>query len=81
MDWERISANWPHWRDRARERWSRLTEVELTAVAGRREVLLARIQEVYGLSREEVERQLLNWERNLSLDEFDSQVSRMNGGR
>lgn len=81
MDWERISANWAHWRDRVRERWSRLTEVELTAVAGRRDVLLARIQEVYGLSREETERQLLNWERNLSIDEFDSQVTRMNGGR
>ena len=81
MDWERISTNWPHWRDRVRERWSRLTEVELTAVAGRREVLLARIQEVYGLSPEETERQLLNWERNLSIDEFDSQVPRMNGGR
>ena len=81
MDWERISANWAHWRDRVRERWSRLTEVELTAVAGRRDVLLARIQEVYGLSREETERQLLNWERNLSIDEFDSQATRMNGGR
>jgi uncharacterized protein YjbJ (UPF0337 family) len=81
MDWERISANWAHWRDRVRERWSRLTEVELTAVAGRRDVLLTRIQEVYGLSREETERQLLNWERNLSIDEFDSQVTRMNGGR
>lgn len=81
MDWERISANWAHWRDRVRERWSRLTEVELTAVAGRRDVLSARIQAVYGLSREETERQLLNWERNLSLDEFDSQVPRMNGGR
>ena len=71
MDWERISANWAHWRDRVRERWGRLSEVELTAVAGRREVLLARIQEVYGLSPEETERQLLNWERNLSIDEFE----------
>jgi uncharacterized protein YjbJ (UPF0337 family) len=77
MDWERISANWAHWRDKVRERWSRLTEVELTAIAGRRDHLSARIQEVYGLSREETERQLLNWERNLSIDEFDSFAGRM----
>ena len=77
MDWERISANWAHWRDKVRERWGRLTEVELTAIAGRREQLSARIQEVYGLSREETERQLLNWERNLSIDEFDSFAGRM----
>jgi uncharacterized protein YjbJ (UPF0337 family) len=80
MDWERISTNWPHWRDRVRERWGRLTEVELTTIAGRREMLMARIQEVYGLSREEVERQLKNWERNLSLDEFET-LPRMNGRR
>jgi uncharacterized protein YjbJ (UPF0337 family) len=72
MDWDRISANWSHWRDRVRDRWSRLTEVELTAIAGRREVLTARIQEIYGLPREDVERQLRNWERNLSIDEFDT---------
>jgi len=77
MDWERISANWSHWRDRVRDRWGRLSEVELTAIAGRREQLLARIQEVYGLSGEEAQRQLLNWERNLSIDEFDSLTGRM----
>jgi uncharacterized protein YjbJ (UPF0337 family) len=80
MDWERISTNWSHWRDRVRERWGRLTEVELTTIAGRREMLLNRIQEVYGLSREEVERQLKNWERNLSIDEFET-LPRMNGRR
>lgn len=71
MDWDRISANWSHWRDRVRDRWSRLTEVELTAIAGRREALMARIQEVYGLPFEEVDRQLKNWERNLSIEEYE----------
>jgi uncharacterized protein YjbJ (UPF0337 family) len=80
MDWDRISTNWSHWRDRVRERWGRLTEVELTTIAGRREMLCARIQEVYGLSRDEVERQLKNWERNLSIDEFET-LQRMHGRR
>jgi uncharacterized protein YjbJ (UPF0337 family) len=77
MDWERISTNWSHWRDRVHERWGRLSEFELTIIAGRREQLSARIQEVYGLTHEETERQLRNWERNLSIDEFDSMVGRM----
>jgi uncharacterized protein YjbJ (UPF0337 family) len=79
MDWDRISANWSHWRDRVRDRWGRLTELELTGVAGRREVLSARIQEVYGLSREEAERQILNWERNLSIDEFETTPPMLKG--
>lgn len=71
MDWARISANWPHWRDRVRERWGRLSELELTNINGRREQLSTRIQQAYGVSREDADRQLLNWERNLSLDEFE----------
>lgn len=81
MDWDRISANWAHWRDRVRERWGRLTELELTTIAGRREQLAARIQKVYGLTPEEVERQLTNWERNLAIDDFETVSPQVKGRR
>ena len=72
MDWDRISGNWAWWRERIQERWGRLTEDHLDLIAGRREHLAGRIQEVYCLSRTEAERQLRNWERTLAVDEeFD----------
>jgi uncharacterized protein YjbJ (UPF0337 family) len=71
MDWDRISGDWEQWKGRIRERWSRLTDDHLDVIAGRRERLAGRIEEVYGLSHEETERQLRNWERNLNFDEFD----------
>ena len=71
MEWERISANWMHWKDRVRERWGRLTDDELDVIAGERERLVGRIQQAYGLAPQEAERQLRNWERNLAVDEFD----------
>jgi uncharacterized protein YjbJ (UPF0337 family) len=70
MNWERISGNWTHWRGRVRERWGRLTDDELSRVGGRRDQLAGRIQQTYGLTREEAERQLRNWERNLAIGEF-----------
>lgn len=69
MNWDRISGNWAHWKGRVRERWGRLTDDQLTVVAGRRDQLSGRIQEVYGMSREDADRQLRNWERNLSVGE------------
>ena len=57
MDWDRISGNWEHWKGRIRERWGRLTDDHLDVIAGQREQLAGRIQEVYGLSHEEAERQ------------------------
>jgi uncharacterized protein YjbJ (UPF0337 family) len=80
MNWERISGNWAHWKVRVRERWGRLTDDELSMVAGRREQLAGRIQEAYGLSRDEAERQLRNWERNLGEDDEDT-VTRSVSGR
>jgi uncharacterized protein YjbJ (UPF0337 family) len=77
MDWSRISGNWTHWRGRVRERWGKLTDDQLDVIAGRREQLAGRIQELYGLQRDEAERQLLNWERNLSVEMDPTQ----HGGR
>jgi uncharacterized protein YjbJ (UPF0337 family) len=73
MNWDRVAGNWAQWKGRIRERWGRLTDDHLDVIAGRRDQLAGRIQEVYGLTRDEVERQLRNWERNNGSDEFDEQ--------
>jgi len=71
MDWNRIAGNWAHWKDRVRERWGKLTDRQLDDIAGRRDELVGQIEELYDLSRAEVERQLRNWERSVDFEEFD----------
>jgi uncharacterized protein YjbJ (UPF0337 family) len=71
MSWDRIAGNWDQWKGRIRERWGRLSEDQLDVIGGRRDQLTGRIEEIYGLSHEEAERQLRNWERNLAIDGFD----------
>jgi uncharacterized protein YjbJ (UPF0337 family) len=71
MDWERISGNWPHWRNRIQERWGRLTREQLDGVGGQRDRLVARLGDVYDLTPQEADRQLRNWERNLAIAESD----------
>jgi uncharacterized protein YjbJ (UPF0337 family) len=73
MSWDRIAGNWDQWKGRIRERWGRLSEDQLDVIGGRRDQLTGRIEEIYGLSHEEAERQLRNWERNLAIDEFDEE--------
>ena len=68
MNWDRISGNWMQWKGRVQERWGKLSNDELDVIAGQRDQLSGRIQEAYGLSKEEAERQLRNWERNLAVD-------------
>jgi uncharacterized protein YjbJ (UPF0337 family) len=68
MNWERISGNWTQWKGRIQERWGKLTQDQLDVIAGRREQLSGRIREAYGLTEDEAERQLRNWERNLTVE-------------
>lgn len=71
MEWDRISGNWDEWKGRVQERWSRLSADEVDLIGGRREQLVGRIAAMYDLSRDQAERQLRNWERNQSFEEFD----------
>jgi uncharacterized protein YjbJ (UPF0337 family) len=74
MSWDRISGNWTQWKGRVRERWGKLTDDELDVVGGRRDQLSGRIQEAYGLDKDEAERQLRNWERNLAVDYEEAEL-------
>ena len=55
-DWR--EGNWKQVRGKVRERWGKLTDDELDVIAGRRDQLVGRIQELYGTSKNEIERDL-----------------------
>lgn len=55
-DW--LEGNWKQARGKVRERWGKLTDDELDVIAGRRDQLIGRIQELYGNTRDQVERDL-----------------------
>lgn len=55
-DW--LEGNWKQARGKVRERWGKLTDDELDVIAGRRDQLIGRIQELYGNTRDEVAREI-----------------------
>jgi uncharacterized protein YjbJ (UPF0337 family) len=61
MRWERIQANWQHFKASALARWELLTAEELQAIGGRRELLTGHIEEVYGISRDAAQAQVEAW--------------------
>jgi uncharacterized protein YjbJ (UPF0337 family) len=73
-NWDHIAGNWTQWKGRVRERWGKLTDDQLDVVGGRREQLSGRIQEVYGVSKDEADRQLNNWQRNLAVEYEETEI-------
>lgn len=66
MNWDQIEGNWKQFRGKALEQWGKLTDDELDKINGRREMLSGRIQELYGVSKEEAEKQIQRFERYAS---------------
>ena len=50
---------------KAKQQWGKLTDDQLDQLAGKRDQLVGKIQENYGISKEEAERQVKGWEKDL----------------
>ena len=69
MNWDRIEGNWKMAKGKVKEQWGKLTDDELDRIAGKRDQLLGRIQNSYGIGKDEAEQQLQDWEAQQ--DEMD----------
>ncbi len=57
MNSDRTAGQWKQIKGRIKEQWGRLTDDEIAQLEGNGEQLVGRLQERYGLAREEAERQ------------------------
>ncbi len=62
MNWNVIEGNWKQFKGKAKEQWGKLTDDELDLIAGKRDLLAVKIQELYGVTRDEAEKQLRAFE-------------------
>jgi uncharacterized protein YjbJ (UPF0337 family) len=58
MNRDRLEGNWKLFGGKVKEQWGRLTHDPQREFAGRRDQLAGRIQERYGISKEQAARQL-----------------------
>ena len=58
MNRDIIEGSWKQIRGKVKARWGKLTDDELDRVEGNYDILCGKIQKAYGLSREEVERDI-----------------------
>ena len=61
MNWEQVESKWEQLMGSAKENWSKLTDEALQQISGKREQLAVKIQEVYGITRREAEKQVWDW--------------------
>ena len=58
MNWDIIKGNWAQLKGEARVKWGKLTDSDWEVIAGSKDKLVGRLQEHYGLAKDEAETQV-----------------------
>jgi len=63
MDWNQIQGQWKQLKGKAKIKWGKLTDDEINVIEGRREELVGKIQQRYGIAKDQAEREVDDWMR------------------
>ena len=66
MNWDIVEGKWKQFAGSVQSQWGKLTDDDLDVIAGNRDKLAGRLQERYGWTKDEVEREITDWNRTLS---------------
>ena len=61
MNWDEIGAKWAQFKGSAKQKWGKFTNDDLDYIAGTRDRLIGRLQEKYGITKQEAETQAEEW--------------------
>ena len=58
MNWDTIEGQWKQATGSVKERWGKLTDDDLTVIAGKKDQLAGKLQERYGIAKDQAEKQI-----------------------
>jgi uncharacterized protein YjbJ (UPF0337 family) len=61
MNWDEVEGKWKQVRGLVKEKWGKLTDDDLDVMTGKKEQLIGKVQERYGITKEEAQRQIEGW--------------------
>ena len=65
MNWDQIEGNWRQFTGSVKEKWGKLTDDDLTVIAGKRDQLSGVLQKRYGYAKERAEREMDEFMRSI----------------
>jgi uncharacterized protein YjbJ (UPF0337 family) len=64
MNWDLIKGKWHEVKGSVRAKWGELTDDEIEELDGNREKMVGKIQQKYGVAKEEAEKQVDEWTKS-----------------
>ena len=79
MNWDQIEGKWKQYSGRAKEKWGKLTDDDLQQIAGQRDQLVGKLQERYGIAKDQVEDQIDEFIKSLDSSTTQKKTSKSRG--
>jgi uncharacterized protein YjbJ (UPF0337 family) len=61
MNWDQVEGQWKQMKGSVREKFGKLTDDDLQVIGGKKDQFLGKLQERYGISREQAQKDMDNW--------------------
>lgn len=61
MNTEQMSGKWKQMKGAAKQQWGKLTDDDLEVIAGKRDSLVGKLQERYGMAKEDAQKKADDW--------------------
>lgn len=62
MNKEQAQGNWNQFKGKVKETWGRLTDDDIALFNGKKDQFFGKVQEKYGIAKEEAEKNIREWE-------------------
>ncbi len=63
MNWDRIEGKWKQMKGAVKQEWGKLTDDDFDYIAGKRDSLAGKLQERYGIQKDDAERRIEAWSK------------------
>ncbi len=81
MNWDQVEGKWKQYKGQAKEKWGKLTDDDLDVIEGRRQQLVGRIQERYGIAKDVAEKQADEFVQALKAEDREERRRAKRAGR
>jgi len=61
MNWDQIEGKWKQLKGSAKQHFGKLTDDDLEQIRGKRDILIGKLQERYGIAKEQAQQEADEW--------------------
>jgi uncharacterized protein YjbJ (UPF0337 family) len=79
MNWDQIQGKWKQAKGSLKQKWGKLTDDDLDVIAGSRDKFIGKVQERYGIARDEAQKRADEWVKSLRDEDLGAMGHQMGG--